>query len=67
MIQPVFHHSGNTVVLFFNDTSELYVSIAEGVISEYQGVRKGLRNQMPEGGQPVRVCGTCTTNKEEIE
>ena len=30
-------------------------------------LRKGLRNQMPEGGQPARVYSTCTIIKEEIE
>ena len=30
LIQPVFHHSGNTAALFLDDTLELDVSIAEG-------------------------------------
>ena len=41
LIQPVFHHSGNTVALFLDDTLELDVSIAaEGAIFCILGCEK---------------------------
>ena len=64
LIQPVFHHSGNTAALFLDDTLELDVSIAEGSIFGVLGSEKRSTQPMTEGEQATRVCGTCTTIKE---
>ena len=40
LIQPVFHHLGNTAALFLDDTLELNVAIAEGSISSILGSEK---------------------------
>ena len=58
LIQPVFHHSGNTAALFLDDTLELDVAIEEGTIF---GIQVGSEKRSPEpmpGGGAVRVCGT---------
>ena len=67
LIQPVFHHSGNTAALFLDDTLELDVSIVEGAIFGILGSEKRPSRPMPEGELPVRVCATCDTIKEEVE
>ena len=67
LIQPVFHHAGNTAVLFLDDTLELNVAIAEGSIFGILGSEKRSSRPMPEGEQPARVCGACDTLKESIE
>ena len=64
-IQPFFRHSGNTAVLFLHDTLELDVSIAEGSIFGILGSDKISSRPMTEGEQAARVCGTCTTIKED--
>ena len=64
LIQPVFHHSGNTAVLFIDDTLELDVSIAKGAIFRILGSEKRSENPMPEGEQPARVCGKVNIIKE---
>ena len=60
MIQPVFHHSGNTAALCLDDTLELDVAIEEGTIFGIQvGSEKRSSVPMPEGGgKAARVCGT---------
>ena len=60
MIQPIFHHSGNTTELFLDDTLELDVSIAEGSIFGILGSEKRSAQPMPE----ARVCGKLNTIKE---
>ena len=68
LIQPVFHHLGNTTALFLDDTLELDVVIKEGSIFGIQvGSEKRSSVPMPEGGQAARVCGMAYTIKEEIE
>ena len=57
----------NTAALFLNDTLEVDVSIAEGSIFGILGSERSLEKPMPEGEQPARVCGTCTTIKEQVE
>ena len=37
------------------------------IVSTWWVVQKKSAQPMPEAGQPARVCGTCTTIKEEIE
>ena len=64
LIQPVFHHAGNTAVLFLDDTLELDVAITEGSIFVILGSEKRSPRPMPEGEQPARVCGACDTLKE---
>ena len=67
LIQPVFHHSGNTAALFLDDTLELDVAIEEGTIFGNQvGSEKQSSVPMPEGGeQATRACGTAYTIKEK--
>ena len=60
MIQPVFHYSGNTAALFFDDTLEVNVSIAEGSIFGILGSEKRSAQPMPE----ARVCSKLDTIKE---
>ena len=67
LIQPVFHHSGNTAALFLDDTLELDVAIAEGSIFGILKSEKRSSGPMPEGEQAARVCGTAYTIKDEIE
>merc|ERR1712238_209349 len=69
LIQPVFHHAGNTAALFLDDTLELDVAIEEGSIFGIQvGSEKRSSVPMSEGGgQAARVCGTAYTITEEIE
>ena len=67
LVQPVFHHSENTVALFLDNTLEVDVSIAEGAIFGIFGSERSSEKLMPEGEQPGRVCGTCTSIKEEVE
>ena len=69
LIQPVFHHAGNTAALFLDDTLELDVAIEEGSIFGIQvGSEKRSSVPMPEGGgQAALVCGTAYTIKEKIE
>ena len=67
LIQPVFHHSGNTAALFLDDTLELDFSITEGAIFGILGSEKRSSRPMPKGELPVRVCATCDTIKEEVE
>ena len=38
LIQPVFHHAGNTASLFLDDTLELDTAIKKGMIFESRGV-----------------------------
>ena len=66
LIQPVFHHSGNTAALFLDDTSELDVAIEEGTLFGIKvGSEKWSSVPMPEGGeQAARVCGTAYTISE---
>ena len=61
LIQPVFHHAGTA--LFLDDTLELDVAIAERSIFGILGSEKRSTQPMPEGDQPVRVCGACDTLK----
>ena len=63
LIQPVFHHSGNTAALFLDDTLELDVSIAEGTIFGILGSEKRSAQPMTE----ARVCGKLNTIKEDID
>ena len=60
LVQPVFHHSGNTAALFLDDTLELDVAIEEGTIFGIQvGSEKRSPGPMPgDGGKAVRACGT---------
>ena len=52
LIQPVFHHSGNTVALFLDDTLELDVAIDKGMIFGIQvGSEKRSSGPMPEVGE----------------
>ena len=68
LIQPVFHHSGNTAALFLDDTLELDVAIEEGSIFGIQvGSEKRSSGPMLEREQAARVCGTVYTIKEEVE
>ena len=67
LIQPVFHHSGNTAALFLDNTLELDVAIEEGSIFGILGSEKRSFGPMSEGEQAARVCGTVYTIKEEIE
>ena len=69
LIQPVFHHSGNTVALFLDDTLELDVAIEEGTIFGIQvgSEKKSSIPMLKGGGQAARVCGTAYTITEEIE
>merc|ERR1712161_111672 len=60
LIQPVFHHSGNTAALFLDDTLELDVSIAEGSIFGILGSEKWSAQPAHE----ARVCGKLNTIKE---
>ena len=53
LIQPFFHHYGNTAVLFLNDTLEVDVSITEGSIFGILGNEK--RSEKPMNG--MHVCG----------
>ena len=66
LIQPVFHHAGNTAALFLDDTLELDVAIEEGSIFGIQvGSEKWSSVPMPEGGeQAARACGTAYTISE---
>ena len=64
LIQPVFHHSGNTAALFLDDTLELNISIAEGAIFGILGSEKRSEKPMLEEGRPVRVCDKLNTIKE---
>ena len=57
LIQPVFHHPGNTAALFLDDTLELDASIAEGTIFAILGSDK--RSAQP--GLEARVCGKLNT------
>ena len=57
----------NTAALFLDDTLELDVAIAEGSIFGILGSEKRPSRPMPDGEQPVRVCGACDTLKEAIE
>ena len=57
LIQPVFHHSGNTAALFLDDTLELDVSIADGTIFGILGSEKLSAQPKPE----ARVCGKLNT------
>ena len=45
------------------------VTIVIGIVSHEGRNRfeKRLAQTMSEAGQPARICGTCTTIKEEIE
>ena len=67
LIQPVFHHAGNTAALFLDNTLELDVAIVEGSIFSILGSEKKSPRPMSEEEQPARVCGACDTIKEEIE
>ena len=49
LIQPVFHHSGNTAALFLDDTLELDVAIEEGTIFGIQ-VGSEKRSSIPMPG-----------------
>ena len=67
LIQPVFHHSGNTAALFPDDTLKVDISIAKGSIFGILGSDKSL--SQPQNGS--RVCSqtmvetsTCATVKE---
>ena len=64
LIQPVFHHSGNTAALFLDNALEVDVSIAEGSIFGILGSDKSSSRPMTED-HGTRVCGTCTSIKEE--
>ena len=57
LIQPVFHHPGNTAALFLDDTLELDVSIAEGTIFAILGSDKRSAQPKPE----ARMCGKLNT------
>ena len=65
LIQPVIHHSGNTAALFFNNTLEVDVSIAEVSIFDILGSEKRSTQPMTKGEQAARVCSTCTSIKED--
>ena len=60
LVQPFFHHSGNTAALFLDNTLELDVAIEEGAIFGIQvGSEKRSPGPMPGGGgEAVRVCAT---------
>ena len=62
LIQPVFHHPGNTAALFLDDTLELDASIAEGAIFAILGSDKWSAQQPKLG---ARVCGKLNTVLEE--
>ena len=67
LIQPVFHHSGNTAALFLNDSLEIDVFIAEGSIFGILGSEKSsfqLQNETRVCGQTVVETSKCTTIKE---
>ena len=49
LIQPIFHHYGNTVALFLNNTLEVDVSIAEGAIFGTFGSERSLEKPMTDG------------------
>ena len=53
LIQPLFHHSGNTAALFFEDVLEVDVSIAEGSIFGILGSDR--LSEKPMNG--THVCG----------
>merc|ERR1719491_604461 len=64
LIQPLFHHSGNTAALFLDDTLEVDVSIAEGSIfgilgseklSNYCYILAVKQSEKPMNG--MHVCG----------
>ena len=64
LIQPFFHHSGNTAALFLDDTLEVDVSIAEGSIfgilgseklSNYCYILAVKQSEKPMNG--MHVCG----------
>ena len=57
LIQPVFHHSGNTAALFLNNTLELDVSIEPGTMFAILGSDKLSAQSKPE----MRVCGKLNT------
>ena len=50
LIQPVYHHSGDTAALFLDDILELDVSIAEGSIFGILGSEKRSKKPMPDTG-----------------
>ena len=63
LIQPVFHHSGNTAILFLDDTLELGVSITEGSIFGILESEKRSAQPLPE----ARVCSKLDTIKKDID
>ena len=62
LIQPIFHHSGDTEALFFDDTLELDVSIVEGSICGIMRSEKRSAQSMTE----ARVCDKLNTIKEDL-
>ena len=68
LIQPVFHHPGNTAALFLDGTLELDASIADGTIFGILGSEKRSTEgeQTARGGEhTARVCGKLNTISEE--
>ena len=69
LIQPVFHHPGNTAALFLDNTLELDVALEKGRIFGIQvGSEKRSSGPMPEvGEQAARVCGTAYLIADDVE
>ena len=64
LIQPVFHHSGNTTALFLDDILEVDVSIAEGLIFGILGSERLSEKPMDVKcvyGQTIVETSTYTT------
>ena len=63
LIQSIFYHSGNITALFLDDTLELDVSIAEGIIFGILGNEKRSNQPMTQ----VRVCSKLNSIKEDLQ
>ena len=62
LIQPVFHHPGNTAALFLDDTLELDASIADGTIFGILGSEKRSNQPMTQ----ACICGKLNSIKEDL-
>ena len=63
LIQPVFHHAGNTAALFLDDTLKVDVAIAEGSIFGILGSKKSVSKSL----DGVRVCGQTVVERSAYE
>ena len=61
LIQPIFHHSGNTAALFLDNTLQVDVSIAERSIFGILGSEKRSEKPMTDGEQMASMYSMYTT------